>query len=139
LYSRGVNIDSALFELKFEPPQNFATYRQAELDNQRAPTFQTMSQVPFLSKRFALKRFLGLSDEEIAENERLWAEESGASKAISTDSSGELRSAGVSQAGIQSDLAGMEAEQPEAVPGAEGAEPAATTEAPGAEGTTPTV
>jgi hypothetical protein len=129
LYSRGVNIDSALFELKFEPPQNFATYRQAELDNQRAPTFQTMSQVPFLSKRFALKRFLGLSDEEIAENERLWFEENGASKAIATDSSGELRGAGISQAGIEADMSGMEqeaeipAETPAADVGTPGQEP----------------
>ena len=110
LYSRGVNIDSALFELKFEPPQNFATYRQAELDNQRTPTFQAMSQIPFLSKRFAMKRFLGLSDEEMAENERLWFEENGASNSIATDSSGELRGAGISQAGIEADMSGIEQE-----------------------------
>jgi hypothetical protein len=104
LYARGINIDSSLFEVKFEPPQNFATYRQAELDNQRAPTFQTMSQVPFMSKRFALKRFLGLSDEEMAENERLWAEENGAAEPIATDSQSELRGAGVSQSGFDQDM-----------------------------------
>ena len=134
LYTRGVNIDSALFELQFEPPQNFATYRQAELDNQRAPTFQTMSQVPFMSKRFALKRFLGLSDEEMAENERLWAEENGSGQSVGTDSSGELRGAGISQAGIESDLTAatdMNAPEDMEVPGAEspagaiGAPPAA--------------
>lgn len=136
LYSRGVNIDSALFELKFEPPQNFATYRQAELDNQRAPTFQTMSQVPFMSKRFALKRFLGMSDEEMAENERLWAEENGKGAATPTDSSGELRGVGISQASISADMGtATDAEAPEGmeVPGMEGsagapaaAQPAAT-------------
>jgi hypothetical protein len=104
LYDRGVNIDSSLFEVQFQPPQNFATYRQAELDGQRVPQFQTMSQVPFMSKRFAMKRFLGMSDEEMAENERMWAEENGKSEPIATDSSGELRGAGISQAGIESDL-----------------------------------
>jgi hypothetical protein len=107
LYDRGINIDTALFELKFQPPQNFATYRQAELDNQRIATYGTISAQPYIAKRFALKRYLGLSEEEIAENERLWAEENGKGSAIPTDSSGELRSAGVSQAGISSDMGSL--------------------------------
>ncbi len=136
LYDRGVNIDSSLFELQFQPPQNFATYRQAELDGQRVPQFQTITQIPFVSKRFAMKRFLGMSDEEMAENERLWAEENGKGKATPTDSSGELRGAGISSAGIESDLSDLSDEEapPEAgaaVPGA----PAAA--APGAGATSP--
>jgi hypothetical protein len=107
LYERGINIDTALFELKFQPPQNFATYRQAELDNQRIATYGTISQQTYISKRFALKRYLGLSDEEVAENERLWAEENGKSSPVPTDASGELRSAGVNQAGISSDLGAL--------------------------------
>jgi hypothetical protein len=107
LHDRGVNIDSSLFEVQFQAPQNFATYRQAELDGQRVPQFQTMSQIPFMSKRFAMKRFLGMSDEEMAENERMWAEENGKGKAIPTDSSGELRGAGISSAGIESDLSDL--------------------------------
>ncbi len=107
LYERGVNIDSSMFELQFQPPQNFATYRQAELDGQRVPQFAQLLQVPHMSKRFALKRFLGLTEEEVAENERLWAEENGKSKPIPTDSSGEMRSAGISQAGIESDLGNL--------------------------------
>jgi hypothetical protein len=131
LYDRGVNIDSSLFELQFQAPQNFATYRQAELDGQRVPQFQTMSQIPFMSKRFAMKRFLGMSDEELAENERMWAEENGKGNAIATDSSGELRGAGISSAGIESDLSDLaddsappevgEGEMPGAAPGAVGA------------------
>jgi hypothetical protein len=107
LHDRGVNIDSSLFEVQFEPPQNFAATRQSELDTARAPTYQSMSQVPTISKRFAMKRFLGLTDEEIAENERMWAEENGKAKSQASDSSSELRGAGVSQAGITSDLTGM--------------------------------
>ncbi len=129
LHDRGVNIDSSLFEVQFQPPQNFATYRQAELDGQRVPQFQTMSQVPFMSKRFAMKRFLGMSDEEMAENERLWSEENGKGSAIPTDSSGELRSAGISSAGIESDLDDLadEASPPEpGTPEATAAQPGAT-------------
>jgi hypothetical protein len=66
-----------------------------------------------MSKRFTLKRFLGLTDEEIAENERLWAEEKGESIPVHTDSAGELRSAGLSQAGIDADI---DASAPEAAP-----------------------
>jgi hypothetical protein len=107
LHNRGINIDSSLFEVKFQPPQNFASYRQAELDNQRINTYGTISQQTYISKRFALKRYLGLSDEEVAENERLWAEENGASQPTVTNSSGELRGIGLSQAGIEADSTAM--------------------------------
>ena len=135
LYERGVNIDSSLFEVQFQPPQNFATYRQAELDGQRVPQFQTMSQIPFMSKRFAMKRFLGMSDEEMAENERMWSEENGKGSAVPTDSSGELRGAGISSAGIESDLGNLadDTAPPEAgaAPG-EAAVPGAATPMPAA-------
>ena len=101
---RGVNIDSNLFELKFNPPLNFASSRQADMDGQRINTFNTIQAVPFVSKRFAMKRFLGLTDEEVADNERLWAEENGKGQPTNTDAAGELRSAGLSAAGIEGDL-----------------------------------
>jgi hypothetical protein len=104
MYSRGMNIDSNLFELKFNPPLNFASTRQSALDAERISTFNTIQAVPFMSKRFALKRFLGLTDEEVAENERMWGEENGKGEATTTDSAGELRSAGLSAAGIEGDL-----------------------------------
>jgi hypothetical protein len=107
LYNRGVNIDSSLFEVKFQPPQNFASYRQAELDNQRINTYGTISQQTYISKRFALKRYLGLSEEEVAENERLWAEENGKGHPAVTNSSGERRGVGVSQAGIEDDTTNL--------------------------------
>jgi len=64
--NKGINIDPNLFDVKFNPPQNFAAYRQAEMDGARANVFTTMAQVPHISKRFALKRFLGLTAEEVA-------------------------------------------------------------------------
>ena len=102
--AQGLNIDSNLFELNFNPPMNFASSRQATIDAERINTFNTIQAVPFMSKRFALKRFLGLTDEEVAENERFWAEENGEGKVSHTDAAGELRSAGLSAAGIEGDL-----------------------------------
>ena len=128
MYSRGVNIDANLFEIKFNPPLNFASTRQSSLDAERINTFNTIQAIPFMSNRFALKRFLGLTDDELAENERLWGEENGKGQPTYTDAAGELRSAGLSAAGIEGDLGaagdmsapeGMEAD--EEMPGEEGA------------------
>jgi hypothetical protein len=102
--TRGVNIDSNLFELNFNPPTNFASTRQSALDTERINTFNTIQQIPFISNRFALKRFLGLTEEELADNEKLWAEENGKGQPTTTDAAGELRSAGLSAAGIEGDL-----------------------------------
>jgi hypothetical protein len=111
LHNKGVNIDFSLFELRFQSPQNFAAYRQAELDNQRIATFTQMVALPFVSKRFSLKRFLGMTDEDLVENERMWAEENGDTTASTTDAPGELRGVGVSPTGMEADTAeatGME-------------------------------
>jgi hypothetical protein len=106
MHTRGVNIDATLFDLKFNEPLNFASSRQAALDTERINTFNTIQQVPYMSHRFALKRFLGLTDDEIAENERYWAEEQGEGNPTATDSAGELRSAGLSAGGIAGDIEG---------------------------------
>jgi len=67
---RGFNIDTQMFDLSFNPPQNFAAYRQSELDTARVSTFGAMEAFPYVSKRFALERFLGLTEEEINKNEK---------------------------------------------------------------------
>ena len=109
LLEKGVNIDTAMFDLKFQPPQNFASYRQAEIDNARVPTYTQMSAIPYISNRFAMKRFLGMTDEELAENERLWREENEENlDPIPGDASAEMRDAGISGAGISGDLGGIE-------------------------------
>ena len=113
LLEKGVNIDTSMFDLEFQAPQNFAAYRQSELDNARVPTFTQMSGIPYVSNRFALERFLGMSKEEIAENERLWREENDETLGQqSSDAAGEMRTAGISGAGLGADLGGIEDELP---------------------------
>ena len=99
---RGFNIDSGLFQLQFNPPQNFAAYRQSELDTARVSTFASMEAFPYISKRFALERFLGLTEEEITKNEKLWEEEN--KKDIVEEPKGsDLRGVGVSTSDIETD------------------------------------
>ena len=130
LHTQGINVDSNIFDVTFNPPQNFAAYRQTEMDTARVNTFNTMVAVPMISKRFALERFLGLKKEEIAENERLWKEEN-----IDEDqylsASSELRGAGITANGMAGDVSalGSAAAPPAPAPGEE---------APPAEGAAPT-
>ena len=111
ILERGINVDTSMFDLKFQPPQNFAAYRQSEIDNARVPTYTQMSAIPYMSNRFALKRFLGMTDEEIAENERLWREEND-EDVIPTDgdTSAQMRDAGISPASMGDDLGNIEDE-----------------------------
>jgi len=99
---RGFNIDTGLFQITFNPPQNFAAYRQSELDNARVSTFASMEAFPYISKRFALERFLGLSEEEIKKNEQLWLEEN-ADDVVQEPKGSDLRNIGVSTGDFQAD------------------------------------
>lgn len=144
---RGFNIDSGIFSIAFNPPQNFASYREAELDTTRVATFNQLEQVPYMSKRFLLKRYLGLTEEEIKENEQLWKEER--ADVQSPGASGEdLRSVGISPADFESDIGtgeelgtmsgGEEFGGAEVAPGQQpGAAVAPAGAAPGAGGTPP--
>ena len=135
---RGFNIDSGLFSIEFNPPQNFASYREAELDTTRVSTFGALEQVPYLAKRFLLKRYLGLSEEEIAENEELWHQERAQPDAPSSTGQ-DLRSVGVTPADFETDIqTGEEMADAQATPdlGAEaglapGSQPAAGITPPG--------
>ena len=73
--NKGIQIDSSIFDIKFTDPQSFSDYRQIELDGARAGLFNQMDGTGYLSKRFILKKYLGLSDAEILENERMYLEE----------------------------------------------------------------
>ena len=108
---RGVNIDNSLFELRFNEPQNFAKYRQAEIDQTRIQTFTQLEPIPYLSKRFLLERYLDLSEEEMTRNDELWAQENGTVEDTQVPEAG-LRAVGVTNAGIQQDTENLTPQVP---------------------------
>ena len=75
LKKKGIELDTSTFKLNFLPPQSFSEYRDIEINNARAAVFGQLSEVAYLSRRFVLKKYLGLTDEEVVENEQLWMEE----------------------------------------------------------------
>jgi hypothetical protein len=107
LHWRGFNIDSGLFRIELCQPQNFASYRQSELDTTRITAFSQLEPLPYMSKRFMLKRYLGLTEEEIVENEKMWEEERGEPE-LSTTQGQDLRSIGITPAGLETDIAAGE-------------------------------
>lgn len=99
---RGVEMDNGTFELRFNEPQNFSSYRETEMDQARINTFQALEGYAYMSKRFLMQRYLGMTEEEMMENTKLWREENAD---VSVDSEiPSMRSVGVTTGGIQSDL-----------------------------------
>ena len=142
LNAKGVNIDNDLFDLAFQVPQNFASYRQSEMDNARVNTFASLQEIPYMSKRFALKRFLGLSAEEMAENETMWREENADNIQPNQGAGVQMRGAGVTPGGMQGDLdtlgdASPDADSPDPAPDVTDPGTAADTPAPGGGEPTP--
>ena len=138
---RGFNIDSGLFSLRFNPPQNFASYRQAELDTSRINSFTSLEPLPYMSKRFMLERFLGLSKDEIDRNEKMWEEERDEPE-LQTSAGQDLRSVGINPAGLENDIATgeeMAAMGPGGAPAAPGLPPTPTGAPPAPGGAAPAV
>jgi len=104
---RGFNIDSSIFDLTFNAPQNFASYRQSELDTSKISNYSSVSEIPHMSKRFALKRYLGLSEEEMLENETLWREENGEDGTVDAEGA-DMRGVGVGPGDFDADLGSMD-------------------------------
>jgi hypothetical protein len=73
----GLKIDDEIFRIKLPDPANFALYRQAALDADLISSFNNIAGEKTLAKRFILKRYLGLTDDEIQMNEVLLKEERG--------------------------------------------------------------
>jgi hypothetical protein len=73
----GITVDPTIFRVKLPEPENFGIYRQQQLDNDLLGTYTNANGIEHMSKRFGLKKYLQLSDEEILLNERMRAEELG--------------------------------------------------------------
>lgn len=104
---RGMSIDSSIFELAFLEPQNFSEYRQIEIDAAHANNYNAIKGTPYISKRYALKRYLGWTEDDVAENERMWKEEQSYGDPSEDDQTGvgaDLRSVGVQSIPADLDL-----------------------------------
>lgn len=73
----GLKIDDEIFKIKLPDPANFALYRQAALDSDLIGSYNNIANDKTLSKRFMLKRYLGLTDDELQMNEAMIKEERG--------------------------------------------------------------
>jgi hypothetical protein len=127
LKHRGIEIDNSDFNIQFVKPMNFSSYREIQIDTERANLFNSVANTAFLSNRFKLKKYLGLTDTEIKENEKLWREENNYEKFSDDDQSIDLRNIGIRaqpdsavNTNIEPDLGDLEAPAPDA-----GAAPAA--------------
>ena len=130
---RGINIDGQLFEIKLNEPQNFAQHRQVEIDAARIQTYTSLEQIPYFSKRFLMKRYLGLTEEELQENEEMWTQEQGESpEAMDVG----MRSVGVTPGALATDMETVDTAMVPP-PGAEGAMPGAEGAMPGMPGGAP--
>jgi hypothetical protein len=73
----GLNVEDWLFLLRLPEPQNFALYRRAALDAELINTFKSVEDVRTLSSRWKLKRYLGITEDELQINEKMLKEELG--------------------------------------------------------------
>jgi len=97
---RGIQIDSGIFELKFIEPMSFAEYRESSLNEERLNIMSSASQFPFFAKRFIMKHFGSMSEDDILENEHLFMEENMSAVARQYDQENELGGMGVGMGGL---------------------------------------
>ena len=93
--NKGMNIDTSVFELKFVEPQSFSQYKEIEINAAYANVFSSLEGVPYMSRRFLLSKYLGLTDDEILKNERMWQEENKSGVTADSDVTPGLGSVGV--------------------------------------------
>lgn len=75
LKHKGINVDENSFNLTFNEPSNITELTEEEIRKSRLDAFSSAIQNPYISKRFALKYYLKLTEDEFNENQRLLMEE----------------------------------------------------------------
>lgn len=71
----GVLVDESAFRLAFYPPSSITEVTKIELENSKLSLCTSAMGIPYISKQFALKHYLGLTEEEFNENQRLLTQE----------------------------------------------------------------
>ena len=92
---KGIDIDNSGFRMLFNKPMNFSSYRELQLNTERAQMFNQVGNLPYMSKRFALQKYMGLSDNEMKQNEELWREENDYQKYQDNEKAAALKNIGI--------------------------------------------
>ena len=71
LQSKGILTGNTSFELAFNDPTSITELTKAEIEANNLQTFSTAVGIPYISKQFALKKYLKLTEDEFNENKRL--------------------------------------------------------------------
>ena len=101
LKHRGIEVPSSLFDLKFDESQSFSQYRDIEIESQRAQLFGQVEGVDYMSRRFIMKKYLGLTEDELRENEQMWKEENTEKSDSGFDAASELGGLGVRSGDVE--------------------------------------
>ena len=110
LKHRGIEIDSGTFSIEFNPPMNFSSFRDIQLQTERAQLYNQVAAIPYMSNQFKMKKYLGLTEDEILENEEMWRQENNSDKYVSNQPEGQP---GLGNMGIRpmpSDMVDLDAE-----------------------------
>lgn len=77
LRDSNIIVDESMFKVVLPSPSNYDVSRKQQMDNELLNTYSSADGVSTLSKRFAMKKYLQLTDEELILNERMLREEKG--------------------------------------------------------------
>lgn len=83
LKHRGIELDTGNFSIEFNKPMNFSSYRELQLESERASLFGQVQGIPFMSNQFKLEKYLGLTEDELRRNEELWRQENSGTSPLS--------------------------------------------------------
>lgn len=126
LKHKGIEISGNLFEIQFCPPQSFSQYRQMQMDGEQIALFANLmgtEAARYVSKRFALERYLGWSKEEVSTNEQMWREENSEKVRNKTGTQPASDVVGLAGVGVRPDLGPPPGAEPEIPAGEEGGAP----------------
>lgn len=77
LHDMNIGVDPTLYHLELPSPSNFSQSKEQQMGAELLNTYTTADGIVHLSKRFAMKKYLQLTEEEIILNERMLREERG--------------------------------------------------------------
>lgn len=75
LKSVPINIDTNIFHIELNDPQNFKEYKQAEVDEKMIGNFSNLKDIKYISKRYLLINYLGWTEDEVQANEAMLKQE----------------------------------------------------------------